>query len=228
MKETELFKPIKEYLLEAGYTDVYSEVQAGRNRADVVATSGSAVCVVELKTSLTMELIEQAILWREKAHYIFIAIPKRKKPIPSFVKRVLRDNKIGILEVGNSFLYSNQVFATQKARFNRPYFEKFSWNNILREEHKTWAEGGTAGGGYFTPYKLTIENVKHFLYLHRGWHTVDAILEHCETHYSNPKPSLAQALIAFESEWCEMQIIKRKRHYKIKDGVTLRRKRSAN
>ncbi|MCL6599808.1 MAG: hypothetical protein K6T81_13895 [Alicyclobacillus macrosporangiidus] len=57
MKETDLFEPVKKWLEERDFI-VYSEVQFDR-RADVVGRLGNILVVVELKTSLSLDLIEQ-------------------------------------------------------------------------------------------------------------------------------------------------------------------------
>lgn len=92
----------------------------------------------------------------------------------------------------------------------------------LREEHKNFVEGGTPGGAHWTPYKSTISDVKDYLRRqlllgkNDGWISIDAILEHCETHYSNPKSSLAKSLIDFENDWCESKKIGRKMHFRFR------------
>ncbi|MGG4438386.1 hypothetical protein AAXE64_27930 [Priestia megaterium] len=225
MKESDLFVPVKEWLEEKGY-EVFSEVQHGwgGKRADVVGRIGKCICIVEMKTSLSMDVIEQAISWTPYAHYIYIAIPKRKAPIRHFIQQLLRQHRIGILEVSSR----NWVSDYHKAHFNRPSMldwtsgsKRFNWNNILKEEHKTWLPGGSAGGGYVTDYKITIQSVKDYLRRQKDWVSINDILTHCETHYASPKPSLAQALINFENDWCEVKKIGRKNHYRMKEDARL-------
>lgn len=58
-----------------------------------------------------------------------------------------------------------------------------------------------------------INNIKDFLYRRmRGkWATIEEILNHCETYYSNPKPSLNATLQAkWNSDWCEYKVVNRK------------------
>lgn len=222
MKETELFKPVKDWLEERGY-EVFAEVQAwGGARADIIGRNRPVIAAVELKTSLTMELIDQAIKWRAFCHYVYIAIPMRQKPIPAFVRKILIENRIGVLEVDTRYFQS--VHVKQPARFNRPYGKTRgsvrTWDELLKEEHKTWVQGGNAGGGYVTPYALTIDRVKRYLQMKRDWTPLNEILDHCETHYSNPKAGLSQALRNFESDWCEAKIINRRLHYRAIPDVT--------
>ncbi|AWO74949.1 hypothetical protein C1N76_10900 [Geobacillus thermoleovorans] len=201
IQEQDLFDPIKKWLEEKGY-EVYAEVELPSGRADIVAVHGPAKCIVEMKTSLTMELIEQAMRWLDFAHYVYIAIPQRKKYIPVFVQNLLREKRIGILTV--DFHY-NYVRHYMPARFNRPAkkLKWFKWEDYLYEEQKTWVKGGVNNGGHVTPYKLTIKKVQEYLYWQRDWKSIREILEHCETHYAHPKPSLTKALLDFENDWCE-------------------------
>jgi hypothetical protein len=217
VKENEMYKYVKELLEGIGY-DVYAEVEVnswgGSGRADVIGYQKPAVCIVEMKTSLSMELIEQAYKWKRFGHYIYIAIPKRKKQIPTFVCNMLSSMGIGIIEVGDRVWGTRIVL---KAKFNRPY-KNTKWDDVLKPEHQTWLEGGSSGGGYVTNYKLTIDRVKRYLKMKRGWVSMNELLDHCETHYSNPKNSLAKALREFESNWCETKVINRRVHFKYKEG----------
>jgi hypothetical protein len=209
MQEQDLFDPIKGWLEEKGY-EVYAEVEMPFGRADVVGKNHPAYCVVEMKTSLNLEVISQAIRWRGLFHYIYIAIPRRKRRVPSFANKILHDNRIGLLEVDGDY-----VRTAVPARYNRPYYPySKKVNNYLYEEQKTWVKGGSNGGGYVTPYKITMSRIKEYLKRERywyngikkedgGWRTINEILEYCETHYQNPKSSLAKALQDFENDWCE-------------------------
>ena len=217
MKESDLFNPIKEWLEDRNY-EVFAEVAAFRGRADVVGRINKCICVVEMKTSLSLDVIEQAINWKPYAHYIYIAIPKRKTPIRHFLEVLLRNQRIGILEVDKR----GWIYQSSRAYFNRPYMldkgsKRYDWDNILKEEHKTWLVGGSAGGGYVTDYKITIEKVKTYLRRQKEWVSINDILDHCETHYGSPKSSLASALLKFENEWCEVEKIGRRNHYRMKE-----------
>lgn len=209
MQEQDLFDPIKEWLEEKGY-EVYAEVEMPFGRADVVGKNHPAYCVVEMKTSLNLEVISQAIRWQGMFHYIYIAVPRRRRPIPAIANKILHENRIGLLEVD-----VNYVWTRIPARYNRPYYpysKKIS--KYLYEEQKTWVKGGSNEGGYVTPYKITMSRIKEYLKRQRyryhgieeedgGWRTINEILEYCETHYQNPKSSLAKALQDFENDWCE-------------------------
>ena len=74
--EAALGPPVIAWLESQGW-DVYQEVESGRQsyRADIVAIKDKLVLVVELKTSLTFDLLYQAQRWRDKAHHVYAAVP---------------------------------------------------------------------------------------------------------------------------------------------------------
>lgn len=201
MKESDLYDPVKNWMEERGFV-VYPEVQCrfGGGRADIVVTSGPIVGVVEMKQSLTLDLIDQALRWRGYANYIWIALPYKPKNYKRFVEMVLRDYGIGVLHVSQY----GYVWADSKARFMRrtvPYLKE-----ALTEHHLTSGlKGGHSGGGYITPYRITIDNVQHYLKRAGDWRSIKDILDHCETHYASPRASLAKALQDFEDDWCEVK-----------------------
>lgn len=227
MKESDLYEPIKEYFEEMGY-EVFSEVivRFAGGRVDVVAYLHPAPVAVEMKTTLSIDLVEQAFERKNVFPLVYIAIPERRKEIAFWLQKHLRDHGIGILEVG-----PRGIKVTQAARYKKPLMQgRVKWDETLLPEHKTWLAGGSAGGGYVTPYRLTMTGVRHFLSqarrqgemhmklanretlenpnlpsVYNGWRTVKEILDHCETHYRTPKSSLAQSLMNFEAEWCEVK-----------------------
>lgn len=221
IKEVEMYPPVKQFLEEKGY-EVYAEVARGWGhckRADVVGyiAYSDCSCIVEMKTSLTMDLVQQAYEWTAQANYVYIAIPKRKKPIHPFLVKILSQYKIGVLQVGIGGY--EKVTVSVPAKFQRVPKHNKSWKDVLKPEHQTWVEGGNSGGGYVTDYKLTIDKVRSYLrFSSHRWVPLTEILEKCETHYSSPRSSLAKALREFEHEWCTSQVINRKLHFRYKGG----------
>jgi hypothetical protein len=215
IKENELFDPVKIWLENNGY-EVYSEVSPRGigQRADIVGKHGKVILIVELKTTLSLELIDQAYFWKKYAHYVYVAIPKRTKKIPDIIKEYLYKEGIGILEISPIYF---PVLVRQKAKFNRPpLLNKIDWEKELLPEHKTWLKGGSSGGGYVTPFKITVQNIKKYLYHERfkwfsqrtgdsGWRSINDILEHCETHYANPKSTVSAILRNNNFDWCEVK-----------------------
>lgn len=218
MKESELYEPIKTLLTTKGY-EVYAEVLPRIRglydaRADVIAFDGDQSIIVEMKTSLSMDLIEQAYRWLPHCNRVYIAIPTRKKGIPSFTRDVLKHLDIGVIEVNDY----GRASITHEARYRYPDHIP-DWSTILLPEHQTWLEGGSSGGGYVTDYSLTIDRVRQYMLTSpEKWWTTSDILKGCLTHYSNPKQSLGKALKEFEKDWCEHKLSRGKLHFRVRRG----------
>lgn len=74
IKETELYAPVKAYLVALGY-EVKGEVGA----ADVVARRGAdAPLIVELKTGFSLQLMHQAVARQRISDSVYVAVPRWK------------------------------------------------------------------------------------------------------------------------------------------------------
>lgn len=201
LKESDLYEHVKQWLEARGW-DVYPEVQpfAYDRRADIVALQGPSVAIVEMKTSLTYEVVRQAERWIGNAHYIWIAVPWRK--VNWFVAHYLREKRIGLLLVGEDEIEGTPAVTEHlRARFLRMKEKHIKWHNKVSPLHKTALPGGSQAGGHITPYVKMMAEVGGMIENNPQGLTVDHILEHCETHYTRPKPSLAAALRNSE-KWC--------------------------
>lgn len=74
MRETDLYTPVKDYLVSDGYC-VRGEV-AG---CDLYAVKDDQILIVELKLVLSIQLIGQAVERQKVADLVYIAVPKPKK-----------------------------------------------------------------------------------------------------------------------------------------------------
>lgn len=79
-REEDLYRPIYEYLCKLDYT-VRSEV----NHCDIAAVKGDRLLVVEMKKSLNLEVILQAVLRQKVADIVYVAVSKPGKDL--FSKR---------------------------------------------------------------------------------------------------------------------------------------------
>ncbi|MGG1571566.1 hypothetical protein [Fictibacillus sp. NRS-1165] len=222
MKESELFAPVKEFLLENGCSDVYGEVLD----CDVLGINGACNIIVELKKTLSFKLIDQAIERLSYGHYVYIAIPNRKGPLPRCVKRILEENKIGLLmykemhgELYKEMYGEGFMHVEIPARFNRLTIRnQYSIRKFIREYHKDQV-GGVKGGEGKTDYSVMIDSIKDFLaYRKRGqWVTIEEILNSCEVYYAKPKPSLIATLQAtWNRGWCETKVENKQRYFRLK------------
>lgn len=102
--EKDLYAPVRDYLIRQGY-----EVKGEVRHCDVSALKDDTLLVVEMKTSLNLDVILQATLRQRMADIVYIAVPKKGKVL--FTSRwnnichLLRRLEIGLLLVsfrGNS------------------------------------------------------------------------------------------------------------------------------
>lgn len=100
MLETELFFPIQSFLINQGYT-VRGEIGA----IDLFAMKGEHSVAIELKTSISLKLIYQAIDRQKIADTVYIAVPKsaihqHQNSFKSF-SLLLRRLSLGLLVVSH-------------------------------------------------------------------------------------------------------------------------------
>lgn len=71
--ETDLYRPIREYLEALGY-----QVQGEVNGCDLVAVKEDELIVVELKTTFNLKLLTQAVKRQRAAESVYVAVPYPK------------------------------------------------------------------------------------------------------------------------------------------------------
>jgi hypothetical protein len=76
--ETDLYKPIQRYLTKLGY-EVHGEV----HHCDIAAVKEDELLIVEMKLSLTVDLLIQATKRQRLTDKVYIAIPKPKAKLSS-------------------------------------------------------------------------------------------------------------------------------------------------
>ena len=106
--ETDLYEPIRDYLVANGY-----QVQAEVKGCDVVAQKENELIVVELKRNFTTRLLVQAIDRQKITDAVYVALPGPYQPRTRRwrdIKRLLRRLEIGLLVVtGTSGSYRVEI-----------------------------------------------------------------------------------------------------------------------
>ena len=98
MAETELYAPVKYFLESLGYV-VKSEIKS----CDVVAVRGDdPPLIVELKSSLTLQLIYQAMDRLTMTDSVYVAVARSKRGITSSALKLCRRIGIGLIVVSGS------------------------------------------------------------------------------------------------------------------------------
>jgi hypothetical protein len=98
LRETHLYPPIRNYFTRKGF-DVYGEAE----HCDIVAVKGDELVIIELKLSLTVDLLVQATKRQRLTDQVFIAIPKPKTKLNSKkwqdVLHLVRRLEVGLIVV---------------------------------------------------------------------------------------------------------------------------------
>jgi hypothetical protein len=189
--ETQVAAPVVAYLQDLGW-DVYQEVQVtGGQRADIVAVRGPLLWVVEAKVSMSLQLLDQVTGWIGRASFISIAVAKvhrdgrfahpERHP---FVDRYLRDLGISTFVVtgrpGSKYEIMNaQEYGPQTLHRKT---RQDSIRAALHDRQKSQV-AGSAGGGYWTPFRQTCDDLREFVAAHPGC-KMKAAIDGIKHHYS--------------------------------------------
>lgn len=209
-----MFKPVKKYLLnELLCEEVYAEVLD----IDVVGKIGNVYVGIEMKTSLNFKVIEQAERRKHLVDYVFILVPKPKTRHAQMIRYWLKDLGIGLLYYDEKSKYHPAI--TREFWGKRHKHRNYIAECIERDKALHLVNvGGVKGGESITPYKTTIDKIKHFLYFQKDGATIQQILDNVQTHYSAPKPSVIATLQAhWNQEWCEIEIKDKERYFKMNE-----------
>lgn len=169
--ETELARHVVAWLTQEGW-DVYQEVAYGGPRADIVATRGAVVYVVECKMTLSLALIEQALHWQPYAHMVSMAVPLPKRECSG--RGLSQRLGLGILTS------APRIHEEVHPEFRRPSSDRL--RQALRDGHKTFAPAGNAEGRYFSSWQHTCQQVARWVAANPG-KTLRELLAAVPTHY---------------------------------------------
>jgi hypothetical protein len=148
MAETDLYLPIKIFLEAQGFV-VKAEVKS----CDVVGVRGKeAPVIVELKTSLNLQLFYQAMDRLGMSDLVYVAVPRPKRGIPSEAIKLCRRIGLGLLMVTASG--SVEVVADPVPYAPRKNDKRLK--RMLGEFHKRAGDtniGGSVGRKIMTAYR---------------------------------------------------------------------------
>lgn len=182
--EAELARPLVEQLRELGWT-VYQEVEWYSNgpRADIVATQGQLVWVIECKKSLSIDLLGQAHGWLGMAHVVSVAVPASLRRRNDFTIEVARAFGIGVLHVTDPAVLDEAGWddksewsrdwiarrrtegrgSTASVELVRPAFHRRICSSLRKQlipERENFAEAGNADGRRYTAFMATCDKVR--------------------------------------------------------------------
>jgi hypothetical protein len=199
--ETEIAIPVIAWLVAEGW-DVYQEVQifTYADVADIVAVRHGLSWVVEVKSSLSLEVIAQAEAWKGYANYVSVAAFKRidwqvsRSPGKGreLARRVLDWLGIGLFTVSNRQFWdegAGKISDALSAEYRiNPRLNRRLVRNIagsLKPEHKTFARAGNTEGLRYTPFAATCAALADIVKSDPGISLRDAIKIMGRSHYAS-------------------------------------------
>lgn len=215
MKETDIGKLVLEWLRE-NYTkwEFYPEIRPskypGSPIADIAGINNmSEVWVIELKTSLNLEVIRQAYHWTVDYRSVAYPLPKKMNASYDFWPLYIYENmNIGSITVNPQTGTVREKFEPKHSYVHSSY-PKNHFVEILRSGvAEGFGEAGSREGGHWTPYKESIAKVKEYIEKNPGCGVGDIVSALGKLHYASEhsaRTNLVKNLGDIESDWCEVR-----------------------
>jgi len=194
--EVDLARKVVAWLKEQKW-EVYQEVEHRKSGgiADIVATQGPLLWIIETKMRFGLDVVAQAKRWIPYAHYSSVATPWTRNHT-EILDEYLRWKGIGRLRV-SEFTHQCPVDIEVPARLNRKAPHVSAIKKILKPEHQTYAEAGSACGGRYTPYTATCDELRRYLKDHPG-SSLKETIANIKTHYASK-----QSAVSSLSHWIQ-------------------------
>jgi len=175
--------------LEEQEWETYKEVQISSygRRADIVGVKGKLIWVVETKTTLTFEVIAQALGWKGYAHFISIGIPElttKRSNGRMLAERFIGDCGLGILTVGKNWVN------TKSPNLHRDTFMIDHMRDSLHPKCKE-SVAGNAHGHYHTPWRETCERLAKVVSANPGITMTEAVKMLKHHHYCSDATAIS-------------------------------------
>lgn len=159
--------------MEADGWEVYQEVSAGTGscRADIVGLRKGIVHVVEVKRTLSLDLMAQAAQWLKDAHYTSIAFPETLSERARYQKNRGREFAYGILgDLGIGILIISMDGTVQYVKKPRLQRSSDRWAKeyiipFLHPDMKTWGNAGSRSD-FYTPFRKTCSDLTEAVHAH--------------------------------------------------------------
>jgi hypothetical protein len=163
--ETELGPPLVSWL-EANGWRVYQEVQPHSydSICDIVAVQGPLLWTIEMKRTLSLEVINQAWWWRQRSHFSSVAVPRPRNRYghqhARLVDEILDWKGIGLLSIAEPppAYYAKTYLGDRVREDKESVLNRKAKTDKLRaalcDEQRTYAPAGSCGQRW-TPFQST-------------------------------------------------------------------------
>ena len=175
MKETDLAKPVADWMRSKGYT-VYSEVPIFERVVDMVGVNGNELLVVELKLNLSWKVIRQAYTSQLVSNKVYVGVSTN--PRKSSIEKCKKYG-IGVLRITN--IVEILLEPSEVKRIWPTYRDTIiEMTEVLTPSD----EAGIPNGGNLGPAQACYIRVKRYRKLHPKA-TWKEIYKNVGNHYSN-------------------------------------------
>lgn len=179
MKETELGKVAVDFFSEHPSFEVFQEVPLMGGYVDVVIKIDKYYHCVECKTSLSLEVIAQALDRKPYCHYASVFVPMAKMSAGKRLAiRIMKQYGIGCYEYNSK---RNEVKETLQPKINRRVLDHHL-KSTIREEHKTFAQAGSRNVKRYTSFRATVDELTRYVKNNPG-QAFNVIIGAITTHY---------------------------------------------
>lgn len=208
--ENELAKILTVWLRQDGW-EVYEEISPyGNNgpRTDLVATRGRIIWVIECKRSFSLNVIEQASRWFDKAHFTSAAVWQPKSSV-GIMSQVAAKFGFGLItvKINDSRSEPFEVYEKGKSAFNRRA-NTAKIKAMLNYDTKASGLAGLGGKTFRTPFKQTCERISMIVRKSPGIELEEAarLAKH---HYADDRKAKTNIINAISNDFIEdLQIVR--------------------
>jgi len=184
--EVDVATPVVAWLQNNNW-EVYKEVEGPGGRADIVAirrtSKGSLVTwVVEVKTSASLTLLDQAVNWISCSHYVSIATPVLKN-CNKIVRLTCFNYGIGHFEVKCSGEHGEIRGVKYPSLHRNKHAVAQLWKDRLYESQKLSIAGNNKNQ-YWSKYRETCRMLAEYVSTHQGCGLKEAI-DNTNHHYAS-------------------------------------------
>lgn len=200
--EQYLAAALRQWLTEEGW-EIYQEVEIPGGRTDLVAVRGPIRWGIEVKTTLSMGVFDQAHHNTRWFHHSSIAVPAGKDGYCfgrnwDFARKCSQTFGFGILALAN-YPGTTDYRVLQQTR---PQLNRRVGTVHLYEEQKTYCAAGSSTGGHWTPFRRTVQQLVAYVQRTPGC-LLREVVKELDHHYSNA-PSATRCL----AEMIRSEVIK--------------------
>ena len=154
MLETDLYLPVKTYLEQHGY-----QVNAEVKNCDIVASKEKDIIVVELKTSINLTLLAQAVSRQSISDSVYIAVPAPRSKNKQWrnILRVVKRLELGLLlvEEGAMGLVTHKQFDPLPVQRRKNSRKRKAVIKEIAERSGDYNTGGSTRKKLMTAYRET-------------------------------------------------------------------------